>query len=79
MLSDILPRRFVIKTLALRLIWYPGFVLKSLLYFRCHLMETIDNYTSSSKRFFVEGIQNGIFTTFFSDVFLSRPNNFSIS
>ena len=69
MISDVLPGRFVIKTLTLILIWYLGSVLKPLLYFRYHLMEKINNYTSSSERFFVEEIQNGTFATFFCDVF----------
>ena len=68
-ISDVLPGRFFIKTLTLSLIWYLSSVLKPLLYFGYHLMETINNYTSSSERFFVEEIQNGTFATFFCDVF----------
>ena len=68
-ISGVLPGRFVIKTLTWSLIWYLGSVLKPLLYFSYHLMETIHNYTSSSERFFVEEIQNGTFATFFCDVF----------
>ena len=69
MISGVLPGKFVIKTLTLSLIWYLVSVLKPLLYFRYHLMEKINNYTSSSERFFVAEIQNGTFATFFCDVF----------
>jgi len=51
--SGILPGKFIIKTLALGLIWYLGCVLRLLLYFGCHLMESINNYTLSSKRVFL--------------------------
>ena len=68
-ISDALPGRFLIKTLTLSVIWYLGSVVKPLLYFGYHLMETISNYTFSSESFFMEEIQDGTFVTFFYDVF----------
>ena len=58
-IRDVLPRRLVIKTLALTVIGYLGLAWKPLLYFSYHLMEAISNYTSSSERIFMEEIQNG--------------------
>ena len=63
MIREVLPRGFVIKTLALTVISYLGLAWKLLLYFGYHLMETISNYTSSSERLFMEEIQNGTLAT----------------
>lgn len=67
-LSGVLPEIFITKTLASSLICYLSSVLIPLPYFRNCLMETNKNYTSS-KRIFVEEIENGTFTTFLYDVF----------
>jgi len=53
--GHVLPGKFIINTLALSVVWYWGSVVKPLLYFEYHLMETINSYTSYSASYFCRG------------------------